>query len=200
MRLNREKYRNTDKANISYTEGKGCWTPSLLAHPPSCTQLEIQLRTEEQLQQLLWETRSSQQTWECYQCSTVSSEISPHSTKILLLGPEVCWKPERSTCRRQDSHSNQAAAPGNIYRAHQCTQRPTLLVSFFFAVSSARSSSVGGPSIVPCSRLSRSISLSNFMLWVNLCKGQRVGDMVKTHLLHNSNAWGWCTPPRPAAS
>lgn len=71
--------------------------------------------------------------------------------------------------------------PGSIHREKgpAVDPHPTLLVSFFFAVSSARSSSVGGPSIVPCSKVSRSISLSSFMLWVNLLQGQRVGEMVR---------------------
>lgn len=44
----------------------------------------------------------------------------------------------------------------------------TFLASSLRARSSARSASVGGPSIVPCSNISRPSSPSNFMLCVNL--------------------------------
>lgn len=49
----------------------------------------------------------------------------------------------------------------------------TLLASCFLVDSSTRSCLVGGPLIVPCSTVSRSISLSSFMLWENLWQAER---------------------------
>lgn len=122
-----------------------------------------------------------------------------NSAKILLLGPQVLWKLGRCICKGWASHPNQMATSDNV-PAQPSIPSPTLLVSFFLAVSSARSSSVGGPSIVPCSKVSRSISLSSFMLWVNLLEGQRVGQMVRPLCLHDGKAWGWLSSASPTGS
>lgn len=123
--------------------------------------------------------------------STISARCAlknaHNSAKILLLGPVVLWKPNGLSAGGTKDTLTKLQPQAALIEAELFPQRPTLLVSFFFVDSSARSSSVGGPSIVPCSKVSRSISSSSFMLWVNLLEGHRFGETVSSHFFHFAN-------------
>lgn len=199
------RQRNTDKTDPPGMKAMGCKEPS--SHPsrapgmgkcwrcrkPGCgsAQLNTQVKTQNPVQGLLWETGSSKQTLR----TPAALRAAHNSTKSVLLGPEGLQKPGRAICKWPPWPERQ---PGPA--VPPC---PTLLVSFFLAASSARSSSVGGPSMVPCSRVSLSISLSSFMLWVNLWQGHSVGDTVTARFFHRGKARGPVLPtltPRTADS